>query len=277
MSVKPNPAHRGDPLFLPEVLKLWGVRVNELPGWRNIGHGDFGRIQGVVVHHTGTNANIPGYIQRHPQLGLCSQIHLSREGVADVCGAGIAWHAGRGSFPGWPTDAANGVSIGVEAASDGVSPWPAAQLDAYHRVCAAILWYLGKPATSAHLISHAEYSARAQGKWDPGAGVGKSGVPIDMGVFRAKVQEYLDNPPWGSPAGGKVEEGFVSGLDEVFRSIVPGSSYEAPLKQMIVNADGHSYSARVAAEANQRELAALKVRLESLERLVVRVAEKLGV
>ncbi|CAB0765535.1 N-acetylmuramoyl-L-alanine amidase [Corynebacterium ulcerans] len=189
--MKPNPAHRGDPLFLPEVLRAFGVKVQEWPGWKDRGHGDFGVIQGVFAHHTGTNKDIPGYIASHPDLGLCSQIHLNRDGTAVIVGAGIAWHAGQGSYAGWPTNDANRVSIGIEAASDGTSPWPQAQLDAYYRCCAAILWYLGKPATPQTLLGHKEYSGAAQGKWDPGG--------IDMDDFRKKVQHYIDNPPLTNP------------------------------------------------------------------------------
>lgn len=98
--MKPNPKHRGDPLFLPEVLRAFGVKVQEWDGWKDRGHGDFGVIQGVFAHHTGTDKDIPGYIANHPELGLCSQIHLNRDGTAVIVGAGIAWHAGRGSIKG---------------------------------------------------------------------------------------------------------------------------------------------------------------------------------
>lgn len=186
MNIRPEPEHRGDPLFLPELLRAWGVKVHEYPGWAQRGHGDFGRIIGVVVHHTGHNRTSPDYIAEHPQLGLCSQIHLGRDGVATICGAGIAYHAGAGSYPGWPTNNANQVSIGIEAQSDGTSPWPEAELDAYYRICAAICWYLQLPAS--RVIGHKEYAGKAQGKWDPGG--------IDMADFRRNVQRYIDHPPF---------------------------------------------------------------------------------
>ncbi len=197
-SMKPNPAHRGDPLFLPDVLKAFGVKVQEWDGWKDRGHGDFGVIQGVFAHHTGTDKDIPGYIANHPDLGLCSQIHLNRDGTAVIVGAGIAWHAGRGSYAGWPTNDANRVAIGIEAASSGTSPWPPEQLDAYYRTCAAILWYLGKSATPQALLGHKEYSGAAQGKWDPGG--------IDMDDFRRRVQHYIDHPPFSAADAAHIEK-----------------------------------------------------------------------
>lgn len=200
--LKPNPAWRGDPTWLPEVLRAFGVTVKEMTGWRDWGNGDFGAIQGIIAHHTGGNNTGAEYIARNPRLrdaqgrpALSSQIHLDRAGVATLCGAGIAYHAGKGSYPGWPTNDANRVSIGIEADSDGVSPWPAAELDAYYRICAAILWFLGKRATTATLLGHKEYSGAAQGKWDPGG--------IDMAQFRAAVNRYIDAPPFPAPPADK--------------------------------------------------------------------------
>lgn len=195
--LQPNTSWRGDPTFLPDVLKLFGVETKEVSGWLNRGHGDFGSIQGIMVHHTGSNNTSADYIARHPDLGLCSQIHLDRKGVATLCGVGIAYHAGRGSYAGWPTNNANQVSIGIEAQSNGVDRWPDEQLDAYFRICAAILWFLGKRATTGTLLGHWEYSAHAQGKWDPGNGNGVSGAVMDMNWFRAEVNKYIDNPPFG--------------------------------------------------------------------------------
>lgn len=253
--VNPNPSWRGDPTFLPEVLKQFGVRVQEWPGWRDRGHGDFGRIQGIVVHHTGTNTDIPGYIAQHPELGLCSQIHLNRDGTAVLTGVGIAWHAGAGWFTNWPTNAANQVSIGIEAASDGTSPWPPAMLDAYYRCCAAILWFLGKRATPDTLLGHKEYSGAAQGKWDPGG--------IDMNDFRARVNKYIDNPPFG----GKKEETEVDfdRLDRRYRSRVPGSTVDMTPLDALLNADSHAYQTLQVVLSMSSLLKSLNERVEKLE------------
>lgn len=243
MSLQPNPNHRGDPLFLADLLRQWGITVVEMPGWKEWGNGDFGKIQGVIAHHTGANNTSPEFIARNPLLEnmLSSQIHLSRDGVATLCGVGIAWHAGQGSYPGWPTNNANQVSIGIEAVSDGRSPWPDQQMVAYRKICAAILWYLGYPATTMHLLGHKEYAGAAQGKWDPGG--------IDMNRFRNEVQWYIDNPPF-------LKEGSTGmNLDDMRQTYVYGSDFKDKLGNFILHADKNSYLAwQLCIEMQKRQI-----------------------
>lgn len=184
--IQRRPGWSGDPVWLAGALRAFGVDVTEEPGWLDRGQGDFRTVWGVVAHHTAGNTT-PTWLIRdgRPDLpGLLSQVHLLRDGRAVVCGVGIAWHAGAGSYPGLPTNAGNWHTIGIEANSDGVSPWPAEMLDAYVRCCAAICWVLG--VSSLRTIGHREYSS--QGKWDPGG--------IDLPQFRARVQAYIDHPPF---------------------------------------------------------------------------------
>ncbi|UBI10037.1 peptidoglycan DD-metalloendopeptidase family protein [Corynebacterium coyleae] len=258
--LRPNPAWRGDPTFLPRVLRAFGVEVKELDGWLNRGHGDFGAIQGIVVHHIGSNKYSPWGIARHPSLGLCSQIHLSREGVATLCGAGIAYHAGLGSKPGWPTNNANWTSIGIEAEGDGITAWPEKQLEAYYKVCAAILWFLGKRATTKTLISHWEYSYRAQGKWDPGAGNGRSGAFMNMDVFRARVNAIIDKHEKGE------DDVAFDNIETRYKSRVTGSNVTMRPIDALLNADAHSFVTR----ANTEKI------LEAIERLDRRIAKLEG-
>lgn len=173
-----------DPVWLPDVLRAAGLRCDIWPGAFDNGHGDFGNIWGIVAHHTGSNGAGPGGIAHHPDLGLASQLHLSRTGVFTLCGVGIAYHAGQGSWPGLPTNNANQYTIGIEAANDGTSGWPAAQYDAYVRGCAAILKRLGH--NSSRVIGHKEWGA-IQGKWDPGG--------IDMKRFRNDVAAAMNSKP----------------------------------------------------------------------------------
>lgn len=192
--MKPNPHWRGDPTFLPDVFRAFGVKFREYPGWRDWGMGDFGVIQGVFWHHTGARNTSAEYIRNNPGLGngLSSQLHTAPDGLQTILGAGIAWHAGRGWLEGWPTNNANAVAIGIEMQHNGIDPWPEAQLESTRRATAAILWFLGKRATKLTMISHWEYSNAAQGKWDPGAGNGRSGEMMNMDYQRNLVNQLID-------------------------------------------------------------------------------------
>lgn len=174
-----------DPVWLPDVLREAGLRCDVMDGAFQRGHGDFGNIWGVVCHHTGSFGETPNGIAFHPSLGLASQLFLHRDGYYVLCGAGVAWHAGQGSWPGLPNGAANQYTIGIEAQNDGGgspgkphhTPWSDAQYGAYVRGVAAILNKLKQP--SSHAIGHKDWAGPAQGKWDPGG--------IDMNIFRSDV------------------------------------------------------------------------------------------
>ena len=205
-----------DPVWLADVLRAEGVETVEYPGWRDRGHGDFGQITHVMAHHTGGDAS-PRSIAEHPELGLSSQIHLARNGVATVVGAGIAWHAGPGDWPGIPTDDANRVSIGIEAENSGTEGWSAAQYWAYVKVCAAICRRLGLGAD--RVIGHKEWAGRSQGKWDPGG--------MDMDAFRQDIQQQINRGPT-PPAVNQIDEvqkvaGFWLGERETPGEMICGS------------------------------------------------------
>ncbi|MDZ7910400.1 MAG: N-acetylmuramoyl-L-alanine amidase [Rhodococcus sp. (in: high G+C Gram-positive bacteria)] len=143
-------AWSGDPIWLPEVLRAEGLTVIEHDGWRDRGHGDFLDIRGVICHHTaGGGSNDWRIVQNgRPDLaGPLAQLVLERDGTWRVIAAGVCWHAGRGSWPGWPTNNANFHTIGIEAVNNGVGQeWPAVQLDSYKRGCAAIMRKIGRRA-----------------------------------------------------------------------------------------------------------------------------------
>jgi hypothetical protein len=188
---KPEGVHTmGDPVWLADVLRAEGLTCDVFPGAFDRGQGDFGGIWGVICHHTGSNppSNNPGYIAKHPALGLASQLHLARDGKFTLCGVGIAYHAGQGSWPGIAKNNANAVTIGIEAENNGTEGWSGAQYDAYVRGVAAILRKLGYGSDRA--IGHKEWGA-IQGKWDPGG--------IDMNAFRRDVQARLTPPPEPTP------------------------------------------------------------------------------
>ena len=181
-----------DPVWLTEVLRAEGLIVNELPGAYNTGHGDMGNLWGFIDHHTGGEppSNNPGYIQRHPSLGLASQLHLARDGKVTLCGVGIAYHAGAGSWAGIPKNNANPITIGVEAENNGKEGWSPPQLDAYVKINAAGLRHM--KLGSDRVIGHKEWAA-IQGKWDPGG--------LDMNFHRRNVQARIEagNKPAPAP------------------------------------------------------------------------------
>ncbi|MFE3545268.1 N-acetylmuramoyl-L-alanine amidase [Nocardia sp. NPDC059177] len=174
----------GDPVWLADVLREAGLDVIEHDGWRDRGHGDFRDIRGVLCHHTaGGGANDWRIVQngRVDLPGPLAQLVLERDGTFRVIAAGVCWHAGRGSWPGWPTNNANYHVIGIEAVSRGDgTDWTPAQLDAYKRGCAAILARIGRSAEDC--VAHREYSS--EGKIDPAG--------IDMDEFRSEVQAFID-------------------------------------------------------------------------------------
>lgn len=257
---KPNPGHRGDLMILPDLLRAFGVEVKEFSGWRTRGHGDFNVIWGVVAHHTGGN-NTPASLiaYGHSALwGLLSQIHLDRNGVATIVGIGHAYHAGVGSWPGIQTNNANAVTLGVEANSDGTSPWPPVMLDKYYRICAAICWYLGH--SSLRTIGHKEWG-KVQGKWDPGG--------IDMANFRANVQRYIDRPPFMAaitPPANKGED--MAFWEEEIPSLVDPSKKFRRMDYIGLT-DYH------ATLANQQSAATLKV-VQALAKVVAAQSDELA-
>lgn len=178
-----------DPTWLPDVLRAAGLQCDIYPGAFQRGHGDFGAIWGVVCHHTGSFGETPRGIAEHPSLGLASQLYLSRDGRYTLCGVGVAWHAGAGSWPGLPANNANFRTIGIEAANDGGGrpgaphhrPWSDEQYGAYVTGVGAIQKQLGQPAS--HVLGHKDWAGPAQGKWDPGG--------INMDIFRADVNGIL--------------------------------------------------------------------------------------
>ncbi|ORI13418.1 N-acetylmuramoyl-L-alanine amidase [Rhodococcus sp. 1168] len=184
----------GDPIWLADILRAEGLVCDIYDGAFNRGHGDFGEIWGVVCHHTGASGSPgPGVIARHPSLGLASQLHLDRNGKFTLCGVGIAWHAGQGSWTGIRANDANAVTIGIEAENNGTEGWSTAQYGAYVRGVGAILRKLKRDSSRA--IGHKEWAA-IQGKWDPGG--------IDMNAFRRDVQAVIDRvkpvpPPAPAP------------------------------------------------------------------------------
>ena len=176
--------------WLPDTLKMAGLKVSLVPGWENRGRGDVGHIFGVLCHHTagGKNGNMPslntlinGRAGTKPLPGPLAQLGLARDGTFFVIAAGKAIHAGKGNLNG----VVNGNSnlIGIEAENTGLeddSPWPAVQLDAYHRGVAAILKHIGRGVE--FCAGHKEYALPKGRKPDP---------DLDMNEFRKAVKAIM--------------------------------------------------------------------------------------
>ena len=220
----------GDPVWLAEVLHAATpkLKVRELEGWKETRHANFRSVWGVMVHHTGNARETAESIRRgRPDLpGPLSNLHISPTGVVTVVASGVCWHAGRGEYPGLPTNNANFHLIGIECAwpmdttitpaTAGREPWPDVQMDAMIGSVAAILSRLGFDAS--RVISHKEWGGRAQGKWDPGG--------VNMRTFRARVTEaqcnnYLPTGPAGTITEGAEDMASVpqEQWDRVYREL----------------------------------------------------------
>lgn len=187
--------------WLPDVLKNAGLKVALVPGWEDRGATDsrgnrnVGTIFGVICHHTGVNSNLnmptlralvegrkagPG-VTALP--GPLAQLGLGRDGTYYVVAAGRCNHAGSGIWQGLTNGNSN--FIGIEAENRGVAndlPWPAVQLDAYHRGVAAILEHIGKGPE--FCAGHKEYALPPKRKNDPS---------FDMNAFRAAVAAIINH------------------------------------------------------------------------------------
>ncbi|MES2113464.1 MAG: N-acetylmuramoyl-L-alanine amidase [Bacteroidota bacterium] len=181
--------------WLPEVLTKAGLTVKESDGWETRGHGDMGPVAGVLCHHTGTPGKNSGNMPtlnilikgRSDLAGPLSQLGLGRDGTYYVVAAGRCYHAGEGTWQG--ITSGNSRFIGIEAENTGGSddkPWPAVQMDAYHRGVAAILKHIGQGPE--FCAGHKEYALPKGRKSDPS---------FDMDAFRAAVATIL-----GPPASG---------------------------------------------------------------------------
>jgi peptidoglycan hydrolase-like protein with peptidoglycan-binding domain len=174
--------------WLPQVLKDSGLKVALINGWENRGHGDVGKIVGVMCHHTATpgkKANMPTLktlIQGRSDLsGPLAQLGLGRDGTYYVIAAGRCNHAGIGHWKG--VTKGNSSFIGIEAENTGLaddSPWPDVQMNAYQRGVAAILAHIGQ--SDDFCAGHKEFALPPGRKDDPS---------FDMIAFRSAVAAIL--------------------------------------------------------------------------------------
>lgn len=168
---------------LAKVARGAGLRVVEVAGWRERGHGPMSGVKTIVCHHTAGSPDGP-----MPSLrlltdgrtdlpGPLAHLGLGRDGTVYVIAAGLAYHAGQVR----DTAYTNAWSIGIEAEGTGVDDWPAVQLDAYAGLCAALV--LEHDLTSARVLGHKEVCFPPRRKADPN---------FDMIAFRDRVHSEVE-------------------------------------------------------------------------------------
>lgn len=172
--------------WLERSLLDGGLDVVVYPGWGERGSASF-NPRGLVIHHTGPWSTVAGMVQlcihgRSDLPGPLCQVVLAPDGVCHLIAAGRANHAGEGS---WRGLRGNSMVLGIEAIHSGSrsAPWPAVQIDAYHRAAAALA--RGGAFGVDMICAHREWAP--QRKIDP--------VGIDMGDFRRRVADILAPPP----------------------------------------------------------------------------------
>ncbi|MEU8706037.1 N-acetylmuramoyl-L-alanine amidase [Streptomyces sp. NPDC048565] len=195
------------------ALKAEGVTVVEVGNWRThnrAGHGAWGPVHGVMIHHTVTKGTANTVkIVRDGYAGLPGPLchgMIAKDGRVHLVGYGRANHAGLGDDDvlaaviaerRLPTDNeantdGNARFYGFECENlgDGKDPWPDVQVEAMVRASAALVrahgW--GKQGTTS-VIGHLE--------WQPGK-VDPKGV--SMGGLRRRVAERLEHAAsWSRP------------------------------------------------------------------------------
>ena len=226
------------------ALRAEGVRVVEHPGWRThnrAGHGAFGPMNGVLVHHTAGAGPGDGQIVwegRADLPGPCAHAYLDKRGTVLLTGNGRANHAGGGDgavlraviaesygdrppAPHQHEGSAGAVDgnarfYGLEMSNlgDGSDPWPAVQYDQAVRwaagICRAHGW------TEKSCIGHKEWS-----DWKPDP------RGIDMVTFRADVAARLTHPANWNPS---TEEDPMAGMTkaDIYKAVWESDAMTPP-------------------------------------------------
>lgn len=181
-------ATKGRALWLPDVLRDAGLKVEVVPGWETRGKEPAEWLCQVLHHTAGPRRGT------HPSLGtvtngrggsspvpgpLCNALP-ARDGVWHVIASGAANHPGVSSIPyrGGIHQDVKYYALGWEAENDGVGePW--AQLEAIEIGEAAVADYLGWRVDTSEIWGHKEIARPLGRKIDPAG--------IDMDEHRAAV------------------------------------------------------------------------------------------
>lgn len=210
------------------------------------GHGTMGTVAGVILHHTATPDSAPGDF---PSLNVVSKgrsdlpgplcnYGLGRSGTVYLISEGIAWHAGPGSYQGIADG--NGHFLGIEAEYPGTGrTWSPVQLDAYRRLVASILFFLGK--NTDWDLRHALWAT------PPGRKIDTNGFDMARD-FDLYVTRMLQNPPsinrnWSAvsipPAAPVIKSAVLSGTAPILTAgmkdpiAFKGGHYVTRLQQLL--------------------------------------------
>lgn len=173
-----------------EILKAEGVKVVEVGDWKThnrAGHGPWGPVHGVMIHHTVTSGPAANTVSmvRDGYSGLPGPLchgMIAKDGTVYLVGWGRANHAGGGdpatlahviaedygdttvlkpkfgnTTPGHADGNQSFYGFECQNLGDGKDPWPAAQLLAIEKVSAAICRYHKWGDKS--VIGHLEWSS----------------------------------------------------------------------------------------------------------------------
>ena len=189
------------------AVKNAGVRYVVVKGAENRGHGALSTIQSIMAHHTAGGSK-----GDHPSLGVVtngraglsgplSQLFLSRNGTVYVVAGGRAYHAGKVSS----TRYSNSHSIGIEAEATGVDKWPDEQIEAYAKLCKALIKEFKLPVS--RVVGHKEAAVPRGRKIDPN---------FNMDDFRGKVN--------GSKGGVSISGGSSGGGGKTYKEVKYGTT-----------------------------------------------------
>ena len=189
---------------LERAVKKAGVTYKTVSGWKSRGRATMGTIQSIMCHHTagpakGNTPSLNVVTNGRPGLpGPLAQIFLARDGTVILVAAGRANHAGRVSSSIY----SNSHSIGIEAEATGTSSWPAVQMDAYAKLCKALIDEFNLPVS--RVVAHKEAASPRGRKIDPN---------FNMSDFRKKVggsKGGVSQDTGGSGGGGGKKYTVVS-------------------------------------------------------------------
>jgi hypothetical protein len=200
---------------LPDVLRDAGLVVDTYPNWENRARstGGYDGVFAVQVHHTASSSSPGGdmsYMWEGSPDRPVGAIYLARDGRVTVGAAGATNTSGKGGprqtvHGTIPLDSANKFVISIEAANNGVGePWPAAQQDAYIKMCAALNAAYDLSVGDTH--AHFEWTDR---KIDPAGNsrYASGGNKWNMDAFRGDVFLHGQSPvipPSPIPGGSDV-------------------------------------------------------------------------